>query len=242
MTVVMNKPADELLAVEPSAPPRFVRIGAKLLPDEIIAARRLARLKRRLGAAICALVVLLAAGYAYSWWQTSKAQDNLVSAQFQTSGMSSKLTSFQPLIEAQTSTTGIRSELATVMADDVQWSRLMANVDKAANGKVVVTSFTGIVGAAGAVANPLNTSGLTIIGTSTISGNASDYRSVAAFTDTLSTVKGLVVVDPASVAGDHGNYTFSVTLSLTTDALGGRFNAPPVTPAPATTGTTTGGN
>jgi hypothetical protein len=153
--------------------------------------------------------------------------------------MTAQLTKFQPLIEAQTRTTQIRGELSTAMAGDLQWSKLIASVSKAASGKLVANSFSGNVNLTGSELNPLNTSGQQIIGTFTISGTTPDYRSVAAFVDTLATIKGLVVVDPASVAGDHGSYTFSVTLSLTTDALGGRFNVPS---APATTSTTPGGN
>jgi Tfp pilus assembly protein PilN len=242
MTVVMNKPADVPVAAEPDAPVRFVRIRANLLPDEIVAARRLSRLKRRMGVGIGALAVLLAAGYGYSWWQTSKAEDSLATAQFQTNDLTSKLTSFEPLIAAQTQTTQIRSELSTAMADDLQWSKLIASVSKAAGGQLVVTSFGGTISAS-VEASPLNNSGQQIVGTLTISGNTPDYRSVASFVDTLSTLKGLAVVDPATVSGGaHGEYTFSVTVSLTTDALGGRFTVAPVAPAPVAPGTTTGGN
>jgi hypothetical protein len=241
MTVVMNKPPDAPVVPEPVASERFVRIQANLLPDEIVATRRLTRLKRKLGAGLGALVILLAAGYAYSWWQTSKAEDDLATAQFESTDMSSKLTTFGPLIQAQTSTSQIRSELSMAMTDDLSWSKLIASVSKAASGSLVVTAFSGSMTAVDA-SNPLNNSGQLIVGALTISGNTPDYRSVASFVDTLSTIKGLAVVAPASMSRNSGTYTFAVTVALTTDALGGRFNVAPVAPVPAAPGTTTGGN
>ena len=66
----------------------------------------------------------------------------------------------------------------------------------------------------------------------TLSGTAHDKRSVAAFADRLATVKGLAYPLITSVASQDNQVTFSIALSITKDALGGRF----ATPAPSTGG------
>ena len=211
MTAVMDAPAG-VPAAEPvdTEPVQLVRIRANLLPDEVIAARRLSKLKRRLGIAIAAIVVFLAAVYAYSWWQTNNAQDDLASVQFDTQNMTAKVQNFGPLVDAQAKTAQIQAQLKESMTNDLQWSKLMATLNESAGSSVQITSFAAQItagGAAGAVAadpNPLNTSGLVVVGNLNLTGTAADYRTVAAFVDTLSTVKGLAVVDPAQVTGIAG--------------------------------------
>jgi Tfp pilus assembly protein PilN len=229
----------------------LIRVHANLLPEEIIAARRLVHLKRRLGIGLAALVVLLALGFGYSWWQTNNAQDDLTAEQSRSLAMTGQIQQYAPLVEAQAKTSQLQGEIATAMTGDVQWSRLIATLNKSTSGTLAVTSIDGVMDAASATVptggdstNPLNNSGLQVVGSLTITGKTPDYKSVAAFVETLSKVRGLAVVDPGSVSSDSGGYTFTVTLSLTTDALGGRFTSKVAPAAPATTSSapTTGGN
>jgi Tfp pilus assembly protein PilN len=242
MTAVADHPAPAAAADEAmrSEPGHLIRISANLLPEEIVAARRLVRLKRKLVVGLAGLVVVLVTGYGYSWWQTNNTQGDLANEEFASQQLTRQLQAFTPLVDAQTKTTLIRSELATAMTNDLQWTKLIGTLNQSAGSTVQITSMDAQItadSANGALvpdANPLNDSGLQVVGNLTLTGSANDYRTVAAFVDTLSTVKGLAVVDPAEVTTDHGNVTFSVTLSLTTDALGGRFSAP------ANTGTSGG--
>ena len=70
-------------------------------------------------------------------------------------------------------------------------------------------------------------------GTVAINGSAPSKGAVAAFVDRLAGIRGLAAAFPASVAGSNGQFTFSVNVLLTSDALGGRF---------ALKTSTTGGN
>jgi Tfp pilus assembly protein PilN len=240
MTALLTPPSastPERPEPEGTEPLHLVRVTANLLPDEVVGARRLSRLKRRLGLSIVGLIALLGLAYGYSWWQTGEARDQLATEQFNASQMSRQLQRYAPLLQAQAKTTAIQGQLATVMAGDLQWSKLIASLNKAANGRVTLGALTGEVdptaGTAGSSAtSPLATSGQQMVGTLTLSGLAPDYRSVAAFVDALSKVKGLAVVNPGSVSRTDKVVDFTVDLSLTSDALGGRFTAKPASAAP----------
>ncbi|HEY2272184.1 MAG TPA: hypothetical protein VGH30_05390 [Jatrophihabitantaceae bacterium] len=235
MTALLDSPNPAPPSPEPGGQGGFhlQRISANLLPDEIIATRRLSQLKRKIALGIALLVALIAVGYGYSWWQTRQASDNLASEQFATDQLTTQQQKFAPLVQAQADTESIKSKLTLAMTDDLQWANLMAILQKSAGPDVTISSLIGSVDAdAAAAIQPLNNTGLQLVGTLKVSGTATDYRSVAAFVDRLSLVKGLAVVDPASVTDDGKQLTFNVSLSLTTDALGGLFKA--VTP-PATT-------
>jgi Tfp pilus assembly protein PilN len=247
MTAVVTPPSTTPVP-EPAAAdaPELIRVFANLLPDEVIAARRLSKLKRRLALGMAGLVVVLALAFGYSWTQTNNAEGDLGAAQDQTLAMTAQLQKYAPVVTAQSSITQIQSQLRTIMAGDLQWSKLIATLTSSAPGKLALTAIAGTVNAPGQAGgstdslNPLNTSGLQLVGTLTLSGTTPDYRSVATYVETLSKVKGLAVVDPGLVSGNPGSLTFTITLSLTTESLGGRFSAP-TTAAPAPASAPTGG-
>jgi Tfp pilus assembly protein PilN len=243
MTALLDSPNPAPPSPEPGGQGGFhlQRISANLLPDEIIAARRLSRLKRKLALAVVVLVVLLVLGYGYSWWQTRQSNDALAAEQFTTTQLTAQVQKFAPLVQAQGETTTIKTKLAAAMTDDLPWSKLLATLQKSAGSAVAIDSLTATVSEedVSTDVNPLNDTGLQIIGDIKLTGSGPDYRTIASFVDCLSTVKGLAVVDPAQVAVDGRQLTFNVTLSLTTDILGGRFSLPTPVAPPASTGTTT---
>jgi Tfp pilus assembly protein PilN len=223
-----------------SATVRFLGVHADLMPDEVIAARRVRRVKRRVVAGLAVLLVLLVAWYGYSRWSTSRAQNDLSRAQLKAEQLRHEQHTYDPLVTAQAQSAAISHALAELMTGDLQWKDMLATLRASAKDGVSVTSISasmtsGAAGtgqAAGGLA-VLNQTGKQAVGTLTITGTAPDKNAVAAYIDTLAKVKGLAAPFPASVTGKTGKLTFSASVLITSDALGGRF-------APAATATAGG--
>jgi Tfp pilus assembly protein PilN len=223
-------PASQPGPMPPSA--RFVTVFADLMPDEVLAARSGALMKRRMLIALAGVVVFLTAIYGFSWMQTHNAEGDLGTAQDQATALMHRQQEFTPLVKAQADSSQIEGTLARVMVGDLKWSSLLESVRAQASPGMVLTNITGTVTVASAAAAPvpgavppdvLNQSGQAQVGTLTISGTARDKNSVAAFVDRLGHVKGLAGAFPTSVTKATGTLTFAVNVVLTTKALGGRF-------------------
>jgi len=241
-TVARPQPAPRGAPQTPPAegPVRMIRVTANLLPDTVLAARRLTKLKRRLGVGLLGLIGVLVLGYGWSWWQTKSAQDDLSSARHHNQQMHSQMSAFAPLLAAQSRQQAVTGTLGTVMALDLPWRDLLGRIEAKTGSSIQITNLSGTVGATGSTPTTglgvLNHTGLRAIGTLSITGNAVDSKSVAAFVDALSATKGVAAPLPTNVSGGKGAGVFTVNLLVTSDALGGRFNsALPIVP-------TTGGH
>ncbi len=210
---------------------RIIMVTANLLPDEIVAGRRLRQLQRRIVLAFAVLLVVLISGYAVSWWQTGTAQTELSDQQTRTVSLDNQLKTYQPLLDAQAKSTRIEQALSTLMTGDLQWRDLVTELRSAARGGLTVTGVTGNVytvdqpSVPGAGLELLNQSGLPVIGTVNVTGSAPNKNNVAAYVERLAKLPGLAAPLPASVTGEGNALTFSVDVLLTSDALGGRFAA-----------------
>jgi Tfp pilus assembly protein PilN len=210
---------------------RFVAIRANLLPDEIVDARRARHMMRMVAVGLVALIALLIGGYAVTAWQTSGAKKDLAAAQRGSVTLRNQERAFGPLVAAQAQAASIKAELTKLMAGDLPWKDLLATLRKSATGGVTITSVSGdtTAGAASATSNGagglgiLNQSGKEQVGTLTISGSAPDKNAVATYIDTLTKVTGLAAPFPASLTGQAGKLTFSASVIITSDALGGRY-------------------
>lgn len=209
---------------------RFVPIHANLLPDEVIAGRRVRQTQRRLLIGLGALVLLLFAWYGFATFQTHNARSHLNAAQDRTARLEQTLRGYAPLVTAQTESAQIQQSLTRLMAGDLQWSGLLTTLQNSAGGGVGITRVEGTLDAAnnlpaqkGGLA-VLNTSGARQVGTLTVSGYAADKNAVAAYIDGLAKVKGLAAPYPASVIAQPGQVTFSTDIIITSDALSGRYS------------------
>lgn len=239
----MTIPAAPAPAPEPRSTTRgsvrFVAVHANLLPDEIIEARQGRQVKRYVLIGLGALLALVVALYGLSLWQTSRAKDDLSQAQQQTLALQQQKRQYQPLLDAQAESDAVRVALTKLMVGDLQWKDMLTTLRSNAKDGVVVTGVTGTI-AAGATGldkqsaslDVLNQSGNTQIGSLTITGTARDKNAVASYVDALSKVSGLAAPYPASVTTANGTLTFSVSVIITSEALGGRY---------AETGSGTGG-
>lgn len=217
---------------------RFVPIHANLLPEEVVAARRARTTRKRMGIGLGALAALLVVWFGFAKFQTAGARGDLEKAQAQSVTLQNTVRSYAPLVTAQSQSAAIQKSLQRLMAGDIQWVDLLATLQRTARGGITVTTVSGTVDdltdpTAPAAVNGysvLNQSGEKQVGTLTVTGSAPDKNSVAAYIDALASVKGLTAPFPANVAGQRGQVTFTATILITADALGGRF-APAAQPA-----------
>jgi len=222
---------------------RVAMIRANLMPDEVLIARRTEVLRRHILIGLAGVLALLIAWYGFTWLSTKSSENDLEDATHRTAALQAQQNKFAPLVAVQGQASTIQSQLHNLMAGDVQWRTMLANLRAKAGAGVQVTNVTstlsvgGVGVTAGATTGPglLNVSGKQAIGTLTVQGTAGTKSEIAGFVDRLASVKGLAAPLLQSVTTTTGKgYTFTVAAVLTTDALGGRYT-PPAT-APTTNG------
>lgn len=212
---------------------RAVSVRAWLLPDEIISARQVKALRKQVLIGLVVVVVLLIGWFGLSKWQTSSANSNLHRAHEQGVSLQDQQSRYAPLVEAQTQITSIKSQLQTLMTGDLSWKTMLTTLQSKAPRGVAFDSVNGIVTAGGAAvpgstpagSTVLNMTGKPTVGQLTITGTAPDKRSVAAFSDALATVPGLTAPLISNVTVAEKTVKFSVSVVITSDALGGRYAA-----------------
>ncbi|HKT04239.1 MAG TPA: hypothetical protein VJT31_32340 [Rugosimonospora sp.] len=208
---------------------RVLPIAADLLPAEVVDSRQERRTRRTVLAALAGAVVLLVAWFGLAMYQTSQARSGLAAAQDEQQRMTSQQKSFRDLVATQSQTKAISAELSSLLANDLQWSRLLASLRSAAPAGVTVGGVSGALNNANSntgKATLPGTPGDKAVGSLTVTGTAPSRAAVAAYVDALSRVTGLAnpLVTNASI--DSGKVTFSLRLDITRAALGGRFTSP----------------
>ena len=167
---------------------RWATVRANLLPAEVVAKRRLRTLKRRLVFGLVGLLVLLAAWYVYAVFQTSSARSDLSAAQKQHVTLAHQQLQYQPVVIAQSQSAAIRSELARVMANDLQWKDLLGTLQSVAPHGLTLNTITGSVGGGSSSGSALPSAGSgalamllpagqTAVGTLNLTGSAPDKDS-----------------------------------------------------------------
>jgi Tfp pilus assembly protein PilN len=235
-TMVPEAPAP---APRPPATPggiRFVEVRANLLPDEVLSARQGVIVRKRVLLGIAVLVVLLIGWFGYSRWQTSSARSDLDNLQSQNLALQSQQQQFQPLVEAQTNVAAIKTELAQAMTGDLSWKTLLATLRSSAPSGLQLTNVSAQTTPSGSAGTGQPTVGAQPVGTANLTGTANSKAAVAAYADRLAKAKGLATPLITNVAAaSQSSVTFSITVVITSDALGGRYSTAPPNP-------TAGGN
>jgi Tfp pilus assembly protein PilN len=232
MTTTMSPPAPTTAPSGGSL--RFLSIRADLLPDEIVTARQVEVVRKQVLLGLASLVVLIVAWYAVSWLQTGASNRDLEAAHHQGIAYQNQQQQYGPLVRAQADVQTIQTQLQTLMVGDMSWKTMLNTLRAQAPARVTVTSVSATVaaGGAGAAVPTLNPSGKAAVGQVTLSGSAPDKKTVAAYADRLATAKGLAAPLVSSVTSGAGGVTFTMTVIVTADALGGRY----ATPAKTATG------
>jgi hypothetical protein len=214
-------------------PTQFPRVFANLMPEEVIVGRRARKLQQRVLIGLGILLVLLVGWYGASVLQTSGAKGDLAAANRKATTLQAQQNAFGPLVTAQQQSAAIELQLKRLMAGDVQWGELILAIDHNLPKGVRLSSVTGTLsdGTTCTCASlkgglqVLNQTGRKQIGSMSLVGNAPDKNTVAAYLDFIAKVPGLAVPYPTTVADSTTGVTWSATVILTADLLGGRYTA-----------------
>ncbi|MFC4070705.1 PilN domain-containing protein [Actinoplanes subglobosus] len=218
-----------LMPVDPSVSPqqaaRVLSIRADLLPPEIRDGRR----SRKVRSLIAFVVLLVVAGLGVWYWQATQAKqtaDEEYEQMFQTltrTRAAQKTDELKALVEYQDGGKLLNTELTAILADDLSWTNLLNLIQKeAADEKVELTEISGGLSAE----NSGTTSDSSTIGTLTISGQADNKKIVADYVNDLGTLKHVTNPFVTSVNKvETGRYAFSLTVTVTSEALCGRFTS-----------------
>ena len=177
------------------------------------------------------MVALLGGWYFYAHSQVGSAQSTLNATQDRTNALQSQQRAFSSLVTTQARSARLETELAALTKGDLSWTAMLAAVQKAAPAGIVFSGLNGTVaqttGTASSTAAVSN-GGLPVtgtqVGTLVVTGNAADQRTLAAFVDALTKVRGLSTPIPTSAATVTGKLGFTVDASITDVALGSRFS------------------
>ena len=227
--------ATTLMPLDPATTPqsaqRLLPIAAKLLPPEILNARRAKLVRARVIAALVAAVVLLGGWYAFATYQVSEAKALLDEAVAEQVALTAEQKNYNPVVQTQASSKSISERLSILLADDLRWAGLLSTLrSNASAAGVTVTGVSGTLasstGGATGAASQNALPGVTttaVVGTVTITGVGGNKAEVAQFVDRLGDVALLTNVYLTNVTADDKEVQFSVQGDVTREALGGRF-------------------
>jgi hypothetical protein len=236
--------ATTLMPLDPATSPqhasRILSISARLLPDEVIAARRAHRVRGLVIVILAVVLVGLGSWYAFAQYQVAQADDELTGVNADAQTLQHKQLEYADVVNTQSRSTMIANQLATLMANDLRWAALVGTLrTTAAASGIQLDGVNGQLNTGADGTGVLNNGGLPstttqkIVGTVSVTGTAPDKVSLARYVDALSdtaTVK--VVADPyltSATEGDDKKLQFTLKVTITASALGGRFSKPATT-------------
>lgn len=224
-------------AVPAGPPARLPSLIADLLPPEIVQQRRVLRVRLIVLASFGTVLVLLAAWFAVASWQVSQQEQKLVAAETEAIGLRSQQRHYGELINAQTQSTKIGNQLATLLKTDVQWATTIARLRAVAppglelTGLSVALTDPATQGATGANGAATTASGLpsedgdTPIGSLTIIGISTTKTAVAGYVDAIGSVSGVGNVLLAGVTDQDDGTNFTLRADLTPTLLSHHYQA-----------------
>ena len=200
-----------------------------LLPREILQGRRLARVKRALGAGVGVTVVVCAAAAAWAVAGASAAQEDYDAAQSRAAILRAEQARYAavPKVLGLIQAAGTARERA--MSSDVLWYGFLSDLAVTTPKGVTLSGLQVTLDTAVASSDPLTPAG---IGSVTFTGTAQHFPDVAAWLDAVGTVHGLdgsrlqsatrAGTEAATDASSGVNFTSSIT--VTSKALTHRYD------------------
>ena len=199
-------------------------IVADMTPPELINMRWLGVLRRRIAAALVLVVVLCGVAYAYAYVQNGSASDAASAADFQTTNLNRATSAYLGITRIETTVTGIRSQVATVMANDVDVAHVISTIRGALPNTMSIQNLSLTLNPASTPSSGLDATGHSEIGSVTISGSGRTLDDLPTFVDRLAGIPGVVNVLPASNELNTGIAQFTLTVSLTDQLYSHRFD------------------
>lgn len=199
-------------------------IVANLTPPELLAARKLRVIRKLLAVGLVLMLVIGAAGYTYAAIQRSAASGDLASEQARTAALQVQQRKYSGVVQIQGTITQVQSELAGLLKNDVDFEALLGQIRSRLPagmtvGQLSVVLDNGAVSSATGGGAALDASGLTHIGTVTLSGTGTRLSDVSTYVDKLKTITGVVEPYPASNQSADAGVQYSVQLTLTDELL-----------------------
>lgn len=207
-----------VLRVPDAAALRVPDLTADLLPPEITASRRGRRIRRTVLTSLGAYIALLSGCYGIATVQTGMAEDDLADAEHNVQRLQQQQKPFAELVGAQRELQVTDGRLAALLARDVRWPGLLADLRTAAPAGVRLTGVNAVLATAPAQG--------TSIGALTLVGDAPDNRAAAGYLDALNGVKGVGNAHLTDATRTGKTVRFTVQLDITKAALTGRYTTP----------------
>lgn len=215
-------------------------IAANLLPPEVITARRIAVIRKMIVAGLIAVVALAVMGYGYAFLQQRDARSQLTAEQQKTTALHASQQQYSQVVVLSGSITQLKTQLASLMAADVDTTKLVDNVAAQLPPKSTITQLQLDLPAAAAQSgtssassssssqggSALDTSGQSHVGSLTVTGSTGALSEVAGYVNALAKLPGVVSVYPTSQGTGSGTkgVQFTINLTLTDDLLTHRYD------------------
>jgi hypothetical protein len=201
-------------------------IVADLTPPELINARWIAVLKRRIAIALSLVLVLCAAAYAYAVLTSRSAKDQAAVASDRAVYLKRTADSYVGITRIETAVSSIDAQVSTVMSGDVDVARVISLVRRGLPPSMTIQAISLSLNAEGVVEGTagLDTSGSAPVGRVTVSGSGRSLDDVPAFVDALTAVPGVVDVVPTSNQVSDGSAQYSVAITLTEKLYSHRYD------------------
>lgn len=211
-----------------------------LLPPEIGERARFERIRRALAGGLLATVGVVAALHLSAASDLERAGAQLETAKARSVALRTESATFADVQGVYASAAQAQEMLSSAMGQEVRFSQFLDDLSLTVPEGIWLKSATftqaapaeaaAAPGAAGAPAEAAGAAGASSVGTVTFTGVGFSHDDVAAWLESLAKQKGYV--DPSftdsttGVIGKRHTVTFTSTVTLTTDALSGRYAAP----------------
>jgi hypothetical protein len=210
-------------------------VVANLIPPEVLQARRVRAIRKVVAYALCALVLLAGLGYGYAYYRSHQAADALAAEQSRTSQLLAQQKRYADVTLLQSSVAGVRTQLSTLLATDVDMSALTVSVIKqlppgtsVSQLAVTMAPTAGRQATANMTAGTgnLDTSGRTHIGLISVTGQAGRVTDVSTLVDRLSMMPGFIDPYPTSNTTNDKGTLFTIQFSIDERLLSHRYDMP----------------
>ena len=219
-------PLDPAISLEQST--RILTISARLLPQEIVAARQARRTRGWVIVFVAIVAALCGAWFLQARYQTQQADQELTAALAEVTDLQRDQRQFSETVRVRADTATLTRQLTAVMASDLDWAALLDALRSAGTpSRVKIVSVNGKLATADAAdsVNALpSTDTVGVVGSLLVTGTAPDKKAVAAYVDALGAES--LVANPyvtSVAASDKGGVTFSLKADITPKSLCGRF-------------------
>ncbi|BCJ52040.1 hypothetical protein Asp14428_35150 [Actinoplanes sp. NBRC 14428] len=182
------------------------------------------------------VALLCAAWVVQARHRMSEAEKDLAAADAQIVDLQRAQRQYTSVVQLQRETDTLKSQLKTAMADDLDWAAMLSMLRSTGEPmKVEIEGINGTLNTAGsgksaAESTLPSTSDSANVGAAIVNGTAPDKEAVAAYVDALGKKAAIanpyvtnVASDAKSDKDDKDVVTFSLSVSITRDALCGRF-------------------